>query len=77
MIQDFGTDSRQCTLGRETQRSFSSALSQTIISGWDFTASGNKGVGQLTSFNEGSGSTAFLYDARGNMLSDTTSRRRQ
>ncbi|WP_119392177.1 RHS repeat-associated core domain-containing protein [Taklimakanibacter lacteus] len=58
-------------LGRETSRSFPSAAGETITWTWDSVASGNKGVGHLTSLSDQSGSMAFIHDARGNVVSDT------
>lgn len=57
-------------LGRETSRSFPSAAAEAVTLTWDSTASGNKGVGRLTSLADESGTTAFVYDARGNVITD-------
>lgn len=58
-------------LGRETSRSFPSAVAETVTSTWDSTAAGNKGVGRLTSLADQSGTTGFVYDARGNVVGNS------
>jgi|GEM_PF-4547841 len=58
-------------MGRETSRSLPSAAGETVTSTWDSIASGNKGIGRLTSLGDESGATAFVYDARGNVVSDS------
>lgn len=51
--------------------SFTGASAETINYAYDATASGNKGVGRLTSVTEESGATAFVYDAQGRITTDT------
>jgi RHS repeat-associated protein len=57
--------------GRMLTRTFPAATAENITYTWDAIASGNKGKGRLTSVTDQSGSTAWVYDGRGNVLSET------
>jgi len=57
--------------GRITARSFPSASGETVSWSYDDATSGNKGKGRLTGMSDASGTTAWTYDARGNVLSET------
>ena len=65
------TDFTNDNAGRILTRTFPAASSENITLSYDSTASGNKGVGKLTSLTDQSGSTAFVYDSLGNVTSDT------
>jgi len=65
------TDFTNDNAGRVLTRTYPSATAQNITYTYDSTASGNKGVGQLTSVADQSGSTSFVYDSLGHVASDT------
>lgn len=58
-------------LDRPTARSYPASTSETVTYGYDATASGNEGVGRLTSITDQSGSTALVHDLRGNLIQET------
>ena len=57
--------------GRMLSRSYPATPAFNVAYGWDSIASGNKGKGRLTSVIDHSGSTSWVYDARGNAVSET------
>lgn len=57
--------------GRVLAKTFPAASGENVTYGYDATAGGNKGVGQLTSITDQSGSTSFVYNALGQAVSDT------
>ncbi|POR46473.1 DUF6531 domain-containing protein, partial [Bosea psychrotolerans] len=57
--------------GRITARSYPSATGLNVTWSYDDVASGNKGKGRLTGMSDASGTTAWVYDARGNVTSET------
>jgi len=57
--------------GRITARSFPSASGENVTWSYDDVTSGNKGKTRLTGMTDASGTTAWVYDARGNVLSET------
>jgi RHS repeat-associated protein len=66
VITDFTYDA----LDRVTAKSFLGASPENVTYSYDATAGDNKGVGRLTGIADPSGSTAFTYDERGNVISD-------
>lgn len=58
-------------LGRVTGISYAGAPSEAVTYGYDDTASGNLGVGRLTSANNAAASIARRYDARGFLVEDS------
>ncbi len=58
-------------LNRVTTRQFPATPSQNITYTYDATAGGNHGVGRLTGFTDASGNTSYVYDDRGNVVTDT------
>jgi YD repeat-containing protein len=44
---------------------------ENVAYSYDATASNNKGIGRLTGITDESGSQSFVYDARGNVISNT------
>ena len=65
------TDQTYDTAGRMLTKTFPAASSENIAYTYDSTTGGNKGVGRVTSITDQSGSTAIVYDARGNMVAET------
>jgi RHS repeat-associated protein len=65
------TDFTYDGLGRMLTMVFPSQTSQNRSFTYDATTSGNRGVGRLTSFTDGSGSTAYVYDAQGRIITVT------
>ena len=65
------TDFTNDVAGRVTAKTFPAASAENVAFTYNSTASGNKGVGRLTSLTDQSGSTAFVYDALGHVSSDT------
>ncbi len=61
------TDFTYDAAGRPTTEAFPASTAENITFTYDATASGNNGVGRLTSVSEQSGSSAFNFDARGRM----------
>ena len=57
--------------GRQLTQTYTGASGQNIAFAYDSTASGNKGVGRLTSVTDASGSSAFVYDAQGRLVTDS------
>jgi RHS repeat-associated protein len=57
--------------GRMLTRTFPAATAENVTYTWDSIASGNKGKGRITSAADQSGSTSWVYDARGNVTSET------
>ena len=58
------------TLNRVTSKTFPASPSETVTYQYD-QASGVNGIGRLTSIADGSGTTSFVYDARGNVTQQT------
>ena len=56
---------------RVTGISYPSATAENVTYTYDSTASGNKGIGRLTSVTDQSGSTSMVYDALGRITSET------
>jgi len=54
--------------GRLTTISYPGSTGENVAFGYDAVAGGNKGVGRLTSVTDESGSTAFLYDGRDELV---------
>ena len=59
------------TAGRMTGKTFPMAAAENVTYSYNSTAGGNFGVGRLMSLTDESGSTAFVYDQRGNVLTET------
>lgn len=59
------------TAGRILTRTFPSASGLAVTWSYDSVAGGNTGKGRLTGMSDASGTTAWIYDARGNVLSET------
>jgi RHS repeat-associated protein len=57
--------------GRMKTKTFPAATAENVTYTWDSTAGGNKGKGRLTSVADESGSMAWVYDERGNVVSET------
>ncbi|SDR49088.1 RHS repeat-associated core domain-containing protein [Rhizobiales bacterium GAS113] len=57
--------------GRLTAKSFPASTAENVTYGWDSTTGGNKGAGRLTGMSDATGTTAWAYDARGNVRSET------
>ena len=57
--------------GRMTGKTFPTAATENVAYTYDAITGGNFGVGRLTSLTDPSGSTAYVYDARGNVLTET------
>jgi RHS repeat-associated protein len=60
-------------LNRVTSKTFPAGPSEDVTYGYDATAGGNFGIGRLTSVVGAVGSTAFVYDARGNLIEERRS----
>lgn len=73
------TDARGCTtnltydvLNRLTGKTYSNCPTTDSVSyGYDSTTDGNKGYGRRTSMTDGSGSTSWKYDSRGQVIKET------
>jgi RHS repeat-associated protein len=65
------TDFTNDNAGRVLTRTYPAASAENITYTYDSTAGGNKGIGNLTSVSDQSGSAAFVYDALGRVSSDT------
>ena len=65
------TDYTNDLIGRVLTRNFPSDATENVTYTYDATAGGNFGVGRLTSVTDQSGSTAFVYDALGRVITDT------
>jgi YD repeat-containing protein len=52
-------------------KTFPAATAENVTYTWDSTAGGNKGKGRLTSITYQLGSMAWVYDGRGNVVSET------
>jgi RHS repeat-associated protein len=59
--------------GRLTSRSYPAATAENVTLTYDDVSAGNRGKGRLTGMTDASGATAWVYDARGNVLSETRS----
>ena len=59
------------TAGRMLAKGFPAAANENVGFVYDSIAGGNIGKGRLTSVTDESGSTAYVYDARGNVLTET------
>ncbi len=57
--------------GRMLTKSFPAASAENVTYTYDSVLAGNKGKGRLTSVTDESGSTAYVFDARGNVLTET------
>ena len=57
--------------GRMLTKSFPAAANENVAYVYDSIAGGNFGKGRMTSMTDESGSTAYVYDARGNVLTET------
>ncbi len=58
--------------GRMLTKAFPAASAENVAYTYDsLLPAGNKGKGRLTSVTDESGSTAYVYDARGNVLTET------
>jgi RHS repeat-associated protein len=64
---------RYDALNRLTSVTYSSAPEENVTYQYDQTANGNRGIGRLTDITDQSGSTAYQYDHRGNLLSKSVS----
>ena len=58
-------------LYRITAATFPGSTGENVTYTYDETTGGNYGVGRLTEIEDESGSTAFVYDARGNVITET------
>jgi YD repeat-containing protein len=65
------TDFTNDNLGRVLTKTFPASSGENVAYTYDSTASGNKGVGYLTSLTDQSGSKAFVIDALGHTSSET------
>ena len=66
VVADFTHDA----LNRVLTRSYPADAAQNVTYGYDDTAGGNHGVGRLTSMTDQSGSAAYRYDHRGNLVEE-------
>lgn len=66
VITDFTYDA----LHRPLTRTFPADAAQNVGYGYDDTTGGNHGVGRLTSMTDRSGSAAYRYDHRGNLVEE-------
>jgi RHS repeat-associated protein len=57
--------------GRMLTKSFPAAAAENVTYTYDSVLAGNKGKGRLTSVTDESGSTSYVYDVRGNVLTET------
>ena len=57
--------------GRMLTKGFPAAAAGNVSYTYDSVLSGNKGKGRMTSMTDESGSTAYVYDPRGNGLTET------
>ena len=57
--------------GRMLTKTFPAASAENVTYTYDSVLAGNKGKGRMTSVTDESGSTSYVYDARGNVLSET------
>jgi RHS repeat-associated protein len=64
------TDYTNDNTGRPLTKTFPAYTAQNISFGYDSTASGNLGVGFLTSMADQSGTSSFTYDALGHLVTD-------
>jgi YD repeat-containing protein len=58
-------------VGRVTTKSFPAGMSENVSYSYDDSTPGHYGVGHLATIIDDSGSTAFVYDARGNVVQET------
>ena len=58
-------------LNRRTSKTFPANTSENVTYTYDDVTTGNKGKGRLTKIEDSSGSTEFVYDARGNVVTET------
>jgi YD repeat-containing protein len=58
-------------LNRITAKTFPAASSENVAYTYDDTTSGHFGIGRLDTITDESGSTAFIYDSRGNVVQET------
>ncbi|MBX3443840.1 MAG: RHS repeat protein [Planctomyces sp.] len=58
-------------LDRVLTETFPSSSGEDIDYTYDSTSGGNYGIGHMTAFTDGSGSTTLTYDKRGNVISTT------
>jgi RHS repeat-associated protein len=65
------TDFTNDAAGRTLTKTFPASSAENVTYGYDATAGSNKGVGRLTSITDQSGSTAYVYNALGQTISDT------
>lgn len=57
--------------GRILTRVFPAATTENVTFAYDSVLSGNLGKGRLTQVTDPAGNSKFVYDARGNLLSET------
>jgi YD repeat-containing protein len=57
--------------GRMLTETYPAATAENVTYAYDATTSGNRGKGRLTSITDQSGSTAFVYDALGRVITNT------
>ncbi|WP_346361256.1 RHS repeat-associated core domain-containing protein [Bosea sp. (in: a-proteobacteria)] len=69
IVTDYAFDNA----GRLTSRSYPAATAENVTLTYDDVTAGNRGKGRLTGMADASGTTAWIYDARGNVLSETRS----
>ncbi len=60
-------------LNRITARRYPAKPALDVTYAYDMTAEGNKGIGHLTALLDSSGLIGFMYDARGNLVSQSRS----
>ncbi|HZF35837.1 MAG TPA: RHS repeat-associated core domain-containing protein [Candidatus Angelobacter sp.] len=65
------TDYSYDALNRITAKTFAAATSENVAYSYDDSASGHFGIGRLATITDESGSTAFIYDSRGNVVQET------
>jgi len=65
------TDYAYDVLYRRISKTFPASTAENVTYSYDDVTGGNKGKGRLTKIEDSSGSTAFVYDARGNVTRQT------
>ncbi len=65
------TDYTNDLTGRVLTKTFPASSSEDVTYTYDSTSGGNLGIGHLTSVADQSGSTSFVYDALGHVITDT------
>jgi YD repeat-containing protein len=69
VITDYSYDA----LNRVTAKSFLGTPAENVTYSYDATSGGNKGIGRRTGIADPTGTTAYTYDERGNVIADARS----